>query len=151
MKQNIYYLKRSFVLGTILAFVSTSCSVSPQPIAYGQESCYYCRMTIVDKIHGAEIITGKGKVFKFDAVECLINHTKEISPDEGFQYLTNHYNKPGEFVAASQAVYLYSENLPSPMGAFITAFKDEASAREILAENGGKLLNWEELHAHLLQ
>ena len=30
-------------------------------------------MTIVDPRYGAELVTTKGKVYKYDAVECLIN------------------------------------------------------------------------------
>jgi copper chaperone NosL len=33
-------------------------------------------MTIVDKVHAAEIVTKKGKVCKFDATECMINYER---------------------------------------------------------------------------
>ena len=42
------------------------CSKGPKPIDYGNDGCHFCKMTIVDKIHGSELITEKGKVFKFD-------------------------------------------------------------------------------------
>ena len=29
-------------------------------------------MTIVDRQHAAEAVTSKGKVFKFDAIECMV-------------------------------------------------------------------------------
>ena len=39
-----------------------ACSQEPKPIEYGTDACHFCRMTIVDKVHGAEIVTDKGKV-----------------------------------------------------------------------------------------
>ena len=39
-------------------------------------------MTIVDKVHAAEIVTQKGKVYKFDATECMINFMDEFDTSE---------------------------------------------------------------------
>lgn len=54
-----------------------SCSIAPEPINYGQDGCHFCKMTIVDKVHAAEIVTTKGKV-KF--VSTLKNKTLPITP-----------------------------------------------------------------------
>jgi hypothetical protein len=48
------------------------CDSGPQPINFGKDSCAECNMTIVDKRFGAEFVTGKGKVFKFDDVNCMV-------------------------------------------------------------------------------
>ena len=53
---------------TILIGVITmllACSVEPKPINYGRDACHFCKMTIVDNQHAAEIITLKGKAFKY--------------------------------------------------------------------------------------
>ena len=55
-----------------------SCNVSPKPIDYGSDGCHFCKMTIVDKVHAAEIVTKKGKVYMFDATECMINFRKDF-------------------------------------------------------------------------
>ena len=60
----------AWLLGLI--FIS-ACTVEPQPIQYGRDNCAFCKMTIVDGRYGSELVSSKGKVFKFDAVECLIN------------------------------------------------------------------------------
>ncbi len=133
-----------FFLASIL-FLS-SCSKSPQAIEYGKDACHYCQMTIVDKIHGAELITDKGKIYKFDASECLIRHKNDLENLEGYQFLSNYFESPGEFVNLEEAKFLISENFPSPMGAFLTAFKTEASAGKLLDEKGGKLYTWKELN-----
>jgi copper chaperone NosL len=136
--------------GLVLGFITIlSCTHSPKPIAYGNDGCHYCKMTIVDKIHGAELITDKGKVFKFDATECMLNYAADINEAEEGSFLTNHYESPTALISATEATFLISENLPSPMGAYLTAFEDAAQAEKIQTEKGGELYNWETLKTHL--
>ena len=128
-----------------------SCKRSPQPIMYGKDACHFCRMTIVDKIHGAEIITDKGKVFKFDAAECLIRYHNDLESTEGYMLLTNHFEMPEALMPINEATFLISEEMPSPMGAFVTAFKTDTKASELKEEKGGELYNWEDLQLQLTQ
>lgn len=129
----------------ITALLLGSCSPKSEKIAYGTDGCHFCTMTIVDKIHGAEIVTEKGKVFKFDAVECMINHLKGIDTMEVSLFLVNHYESPEALIDATAATYLISENLPSPMGAFLTAFEGQAEGKRVKAKEGGDLYTWNEL------
>jgi copper chaperone NosL len=46
----------SIILITVLFL---SCSNDPQPLQYGKDACYACKMTLVDKKFGAEIVTKK--------------------------------------------------------------------------------------------
>ena len=132
----------------IVFFIFSSCSNSPKPIAYGDDGCHYCKMTIVDKIHAAEIVTQKGKVYKFDATECMINFMEEFDTTEIALYLSNNYTTPESLIDATKATFLISENIPSPMGAFLSAFKDKADAEKMQSAKGGTLYNWNELLAH---
>ncbi len=140
-------LKLLFIL-SIISLI-TSCSVGPQPIEYGSDSCYFCKMTIVDKIHGAEFITSKGKVYKFDALECMINTMRDFDTSQIASFLTNYYSEPEILIDATQATFLISENMPSPMGAFLTGFKDKNTAIAVADSKGGTIYNWEELINHL--
>jgi copper chaperone NosL len=124
-----------------------SCNVSPKPIDYGSDGCHFCKMTIVDKVHAAEIVTKKGKVYMFDATECMINFRKDFDTSEIELYLSNNYTEPEALIDATEATFLISKNIPSPMGAFLSAFKNEANAKEFQAEKGGDLYTWEELLA----
>lgn len=136
-------------IAVLILFVLSSCSTGPQTIDYGNDGCHFCKMTIVDKIHGSELITDKGKVFKFDATECMLNYTAENSELINTTLLTNYYEAPTKFINVEEATFLISENLPSPMGANLTAFKTKESAEEVLSEKGGKLYNFESLKSHL--
>ena len=132
----------------ILLLIFLSCNVSPKLIEYGSDGCHFCKMTIVDKVHAAEFMTKKGKAYKFDATECMINYFAEFDRSEIELYLTNYFSKPEALTDATKATYLISKNIPSPMGAFLTAFENKSEAEKIQTEKGGKLYSWTELLAH---
>lgn len=130
----------------LLAILLISCSKAPQVIDYGKDQCHSCQMTIVDKIHGSELITDKGKVYKFDAAECLIRYKNKLTEStEGYQFVTNYFEMPSGFIALNEGYFLISENLPSPMGANLTAFKTEEAIVKVHQEKGGKMYTWSEL------
>jgi|SRR5690554_537600 len=136
---------KNLLLFISLAVLLMGCSIESKPINYGADACDFCKMTIVDQIHGAEIVTDKGKVYKFDAVECMIDFNNEMSKEQPQLFLTNHYHTPKELINAETATYLISENLPSPMGEFITAFASKSAAEEAQNEHQGELYSWKEL------
>ncbi|MEZ4809005.1 MAG: nitrous oxide reductase accessory protein NosL [Allomuricauda sp.] len=136
--------KQLFPLLLVLV-LSLGCSIRPKPIDYGHVGCHYCSMTIVDRQHAAQLVTTKGKVFNFDAIECMMNHLMEVDTSTMALYLVNDYDRPGELVDATTATYLISENIPSPMGAFLSAFSDRQTAQGVLDAQGGELLDWSAL------
>ena len=140
-------------LNQIFIFVLFSmllgCNVSPEAITYGKEACSFCKMTIVDKVHAAEIVTTKGKVYKFDSAECMIHFLDDFERSTIQLYLTNYYSEPETLINAAKATFLISERIPSPMGANLTAFKNELEAQNVQKEKGGKLYSWEELLNHI--
>ena len=140
-------LKHILILTLLLPFFG--CNVSPQPINYGSDGCHFCSMTIVDKVHAAEIVTKKGKIYKFDATECMINFTDDFDTSEIELYLSNNYTEPEVLIDATTATFLISKNIPSPMGAFLSAFKNQTDAEKFKTEKGGDLYSWSQLLTHL--
>ena len=132
-----------------LLWLFYSCNISPKAINYGADGCHYCKMSIVDKIHAAEIVTKKGKVYKFDATECMINFMRDFETYEIKLYLSNNYSKPESLIDATQATFLISKNIPSPMGAYLSAFKTKNEALMVKSEKGGTIYSWQELLNHL--
>ena len=133
------------ILVTSAILLLVSCEVRPKPIDYGSDGCHFCSMTIVDRQHAAEIVTNKGKVFKFDAVECMVHHLKDVDSNSIGLFLVNDYLTPGELIDAKEATYLISKNIPSPMGEYLSAFGSRDVAEQIEAENKGVLYTWAEL------
>ncbi len=136
-------LKPFILITCLILFVA--CKPKPQPIAYGVDACHYCKMTIVDKVHGAEVVTKKNKVYKFDAAECMVRFLDEFDSTEISLYLTNTFTEPELLIDATQATYLISKNVPSPMGAFLSAFKTNSDAEMVKNDKGGKLFTWNTL------
>ena len=138
-------MKPIFTIAIITLLVVSSCKVEPEQINYGKDGCHFCKMTIVDKQHASELVTAKGKVYKYDAIECLINDLKKRDSAEVGLLLVNDYKKPGELISTATATFLISEGVPSPMGAFLSAFSDKADAEAVKSENGGELFDWQEV------
>lgn len=102
-----------------------SCKVEPKPIKVGTDACSFCKMGVADKRFGAELITRKGKVYKFDDLHCLLEFTKTDGvrhEDIDEMYLVN-YEKPHGFIALQNAFLFKSEGFKSPMGSNIAAFQ----------------------------
>lgn len=135
----------------LLLFVSiilSSCRIRPEAINYGFDTCHFCTMTIVDQQHAAQIVTSKGKVFKFDAIECMINHIKDIDQTSVSLILVNDYDQPGKLIDAKSGHYLISTGISSPMGANLSAFSTLEGTKKALKEQGGEQFAWESLLTH---
>lgn len=138
-----------FILGSFVLLIFASCEVRSKPINYGSDGCHFCSMTIIDRQHAAQLVTRKGKAYSFDAIECMINYTKELEMEDIQLFLCNNYTFPEELIDATKATFLISESIPSPMGANLTAFETKELAAQFQLENKGVLYSWEALLAHL--
>ena len=139
-----------FFLLSIITVLFVSCEISPQKIEYGSDACHYCDMTIVDRQHAAQMVSTKGKAFKYDAIECMVHSYQEDMTDtEIALFLTADFNNPGQLVDATMAIYLVSEQIQSPMGANLSAFNTAGEAEKKKEEFTGKTYSWEEIQKHL--
>lgn len=128
-----------------LALTFSSCTPEPEPIQYGFDACAHCKMTITDVRYGAEAVTKKGKVYKFDSIECMAAYLQEQDMEaEILHKLVTDFEQPERLIAVESAAILQSEALPSPMGMFLTAFGEQERAQYFQQERGGQLLNWQE-------
>lgn len=123
------------------------CDVKPEPFAYGKDLCEDCKMTIMEPHFGAEIITKKGRIFKFDDVHCAVNYIqkKKINPADIKQTLFIDYNNEAAFVEASTAHFVTSEKLNSPMNSNTAAFANKEAAAKKAAETNGTVKDWTEV------
>jgi copper chaperone NosL len=128
----------------LLSLVTASCGSNPEPINYGHDECEFCRMQISDNRYGAELVTDKGKVYKFDSIECLIEFAmvKNLIGDSNQNFLVTDFATPESFTDATSAFYVHNDNFRSPMGLNVSAFDSELSRQKFVAESGGNLLNW---------
>lgn len=137
-----YYRYSILVLSIVLMW---GCEPKPKPIDYGKEICSFCSMTIVDKQHAAQLVTKKGRVYSYDAIECMMQSSELNKIDDVAILLCNDYNDPGMMIDATQAFYLISEAVPSPMGANLSGFRSREAAYQIEAGNAAEYLDWNSL------
>ena len=135
------------ILGAVL--VLPSCDKGPQAIDFGKDPCAECNMTIVDKRFGAEFVTGKGKVFKFDDVNCMVEFIERAphNTDTSGKRFIITFNEGGGLMNADQMVFVKHDKIRSPMRSHIAAFCDKTSAQTVLDGLGdaGVFLTWENI------
>jgi copper chaperone NosL len=142
--------KAALLIALMAAFHFSACSSGPEPIQYGQDNCHACKMTLTDKRFGCEIVTAKGKVFKFDDLNCLVGYLKDgsIAEKDIAQIVVVDFNKTTQFVDVQNAFFLQSEALKSPMRADVASFSDQNELEMVKMKIGaGKNLNWNEVKA----
>ena len=144
-----FYGLELFFTATIICFLFISCKKAPEPISYGNDACDNCKMTISDPKFGAELITNKGKIFKFDSIECLSAYYDSINKEEIHSVWVTNYITQERFINISEASFLVSDKLKSPMGLNISAFADYNSLDKLKAEYGGKVLSWKDVQAYV--
>ena len=131
------------VSSLMIVLFFSSCSTQNEPIHYGSDGCHFCKMTIVDKKFGCELVTTKGKIFKFDDVHCLVkwmNQNQTTDKDYAFM-LVNGFNTEGVLIDVKTAFFQKSETFKSPMRGDIAAFKTEEEARKAQPADA-KTMNW---------
>ncbi len=128
-------------------FCFSSCNVSdPQPIKLNKDKCDYCEMKISDGRFGAEVITKKGRAYKFDDIRCLKGYIKENSTTEFSGHFVHDYSKSNVLIDATKAFYIEHSSLKSPMAGNIAAFQNKADADKLANKNSVKIKNWAEIN-----
>lgn len=133
-------IRLSFVF---LTSIFASCTTKPQPIKMG-DTCDFCIMGVADNRFGAELITKKGKIYKFDDVHCLLGFMKAntVPKEQQKSILFVDFEAPHGFVEAENVFLLKSEELRSPMGGNIAAFTSSKKLKESQAKLGGEEVDW---------
>jgi len=130
-----------------LFFFVSSCTNGPEAILTGKDNCQFCKMTVSDSRFGAEVITKKGKVYKFDDAHCILSWLKENNADASqvrtcfFTDFSNHHS----LIKAGQVMFLKSDALKSPMGGNIAAFSNINDLNAVMKQYNGTVLHWNEL------
>ena len=111
----------------VLACVLAGCKASAVPMRYGQDECTGCKMIVSDPRFGAEIVTRKGKVLKFDDLGCMNEFIKSgnIAESDVQQKFVCDFNRPNIFIPVETAFFLMSGDLKSPMRSDCAAFATE--------------------------
>ena len=135
-----------------LLLLATACDSGPVPIAYGTDRCAHCHMGIEDPRFGAEAISATGRIWKFDSVEGLAAFS--MSPPEGQTLASlwvSDYDEPGTptepapLIPVDEAHFVIGDDLASPMGLALAAFRAAEARDAFVASRGGRAVAWEEV------
>ncbi len=128
------------VAAAVASLFLIGCTAKPEPLKVGVDHCDACRMTITDDRFGGEIITDKGRIYKFDSLDCLLGYYRSHK-EQTAKVLVSDFAKPGQLVEVSQAQFLRSERVKGPMGSSVIASSD-ASAFKSFSPKPGAILTW---------
>jgi len=126
-------------------FIMIGCSKEAEPINYNKDECAHCMMIITDPKFGSELVTDKGKIYKFDSIECLADY---VLVDRGFTVETlwiSDYSRPNTLIDAKTAYYIVSPKMESPMSMNIGGFENQSEMEKVFAVMGGQKLNWKDV------
>lgn len=134
-------MKHMLILMALCALFA--CNRVFEPVEYGKDACAHCKMTIMDKRFAAEIITPKGKVFKFDDISCLRAFKAELPGS--MLFVCDYTGTSDAPLDAVTAVYLHHESFGSPMNGNLAAFASPADAAHFKDSLQLPLLDWKNL------
>jgi len=136
-----------------ITFLLLGCNPKAEKINLGKDQCAECKMTIVDPKFGAEIVTKKGKAYKFDDTHCIAAflERRDVELSNIYHVFFVDYNGNNELVDVDSAEFVVSSRLKSPMGG-AAAFRNLAEAKKKSAEiEGSRVTNWATLYNILIE
>lgn len=130
----------------VLLFLN-SCSTDPEALNYGVDLCHACKMTLVDNKFGAELVTKKGKIYKFDDMRCFLDYYNSgFEPTDSYKHvLVADYANPGQLIDGTNAFYVSSPEIRSPMDGQIAASVSKVNLDGFNKEWKGIYLTWGEV------
>jgi copper chaperone NosL len=127
--------------------------ISPPDIRYGEDLCAECNMIISDPRFAAayahEISAGRYEQVAFDDIGDMLMHTAKYPEQKVVGWYVHDY-KSEEWLDATNAHFVASSTIVTPMGHGLAAFATAEDAQALAAESGAEVLTWEMLQAREL-
>jgi copper chaperone NosL len=144
-----FFISVSLIIGLAVS----SCSVEPEVIHYGDDQCSFCKMGVVDNTFSAQYVTDKGKQYKFDDIGCLIRELKSAEINEGDLafVLVADFANPGKMIDVRNSFFVTGKEIHSPMRSDFAAVATKEAAKDFVANNGGKVVDWEGVKSEILK
>src|SRR5574341_740280 len=111
-------LMKSFVRAAfaVLALTLSACGRAPRPLVAGSDACDYCRMGVVDVRFGGELQGKNGRLYAFDAIECLASFYLDAADRDDVRSLWVADYATSKLIAVDSAVFVRATGVHSPMG-----------------------------------
>jgi len=138
---------KTFALACIALLTLMSCgSNEPKPIKINTDACDFCKMTIANGKFGAELITKKGRYYKFDDLACMVQFAKSNTVVPYQSFFVNNYTKDNTLIPAETAFFIKSDEINSPMRGNMAALATAAEQSEYAKKFNAQPLSWSEVY-----
>lgn len=136
--------KNAMLMLPLLLLISCG-ETKPVQAKLNVDHCDYCKMTIADAKFVAELITPKGRIYKFDDISCLQRYGNENTNEETARLFVADFEDPKKFLRVEKAVFVKGEQINSPMGGNIAAFENNKVAENFSATRAAQILLWSDI------
>jgi copper chaperone NosL len=133
-------------MALLLTVTLSACNnTGPEPIRLQIDKCSHCAMPIADGRLAAELITEKGRVYKFDDLICLLQYKKAHSELRPKLFFVNDYGTQA-LTDATTASYVVHAGIKSPMQGNTAAFANKQAAEDFAASVKAGVNTWDEMN-----
>ncbi|MCC7233550.1 MAG: nitrous oxide reductase accessory protein NosL [Bacteroidia bacterium] len=142
--------KKGAMTALVMGAISlTRCSSGPEPLKTGSDPCAHCKMIISDPRFGAELITSKGKVFKFDDIVCLSAFIADPATNTGTGYRVYFTDYCGDhaLTEAGKSYLLSGSDIACPMQGHLVSFSNPDSLQVVMELFSGEPVSWSQAAA----
>lgn len=130
------------------SFVFISCvSGDPKPLQLNSDVCESCKMTIANGQFGAELITQKGRYFKFDDVACMVRFAKSSTVVPYKFFFVCDYLMDNTLIPVEKCFFLKGGTINSPMHGNAIAFSSKKEAQQYQSKFNAAIFTWKELYS----
>ena len=143
---------RFHIVATLTAaalLVSAACGAraeGPPPIEVDRSACAHCGMLISEPVYAAASRASGGEATLFDDIACMLAARRGSA---GVQQAWVHDTPSGAWIDAVEALFVKSDQLRTPMGGGVIAFRERGAAEHAAARHNGRLMaSWTELLSH---
>jgi copper chaperone NosL len=121
----------------------------PPELRLGTDVCDGCGMAIAESRHSAAVLADEGsgrRILKFDDIGCLARW-EAGSSGSTIRGRWVHDRPTDAWIDAGEATFSRTQELATPMGSGLAAFRIASDADALVAERGGETLTWNDLLA----
>lgn len=137
MKKVFYFL--------FIALTLSCAKKGADPIKLNKDGCDFCKMKIADGKFGAELITEKGRVYKFDDIHCMMNYHKENATVKVKNFYISDFNQVNVLIPAETAFYVKDGSINSPMHGNTIAVQTKEEASQMVEKFNATPISWNEI------
>ena len=131
------------ILGLLVIGCQAPRANQPPQIRYGEETCAFCGMLISEERFAAALTTVTGDTEAFDDIGCLLRALAQ--PDRSGARVWVHDYRSGRWLEAPRAVFVHSDDVPTPMGGGLFAFSTQEAAEQFAREVHGTVMRFGQL------